>query len=213
MHRRLSSTVAAEAEQYRNYSSAASARDLAKATCPWSVQSQWQGSGRHGNNRIINVAAQDEVRKATAEAAVIDLSFKSHGTRRAGRNTKFKTHKIGLSGRNGVIKNADLHVPYLMQIDPFAFLGNQTIRVSMGLIIQKPVGFDVAAVKEFGTVSVRRSKLHPALVEIPLFWHKIVTDFFILYDHPHGHCFACEHSMVLPVQWRDEFFLARICLG
>src|SRR6476646_4197508 len=100
-----------------------------------------------------------------------------------------------------------------MQVNPLAFLGDQAIGVSMGLIIQKAIGFDEPAVKKLRAVRVSGGEFHPAFVKISLFGHKIVADFFILYDESHGHGFTGQYCVVLPVQRRNELFLARVCFG
>ena len=100
-----------------------------------------------------------------------------------------------------------------MQVDPLAFLGNQAIGISVGLIIQKAIRLDEAAVKEFRAVNVSGGELYPAFVKISLFGHKIVADFFVLYDYSHGHGFTGQHCMVLPVQRRNETFFAGVGLG
>ncbi len=100
-----------------------------------------------------------------------------------------------------------------MQVDPLAFLGNQAIGVGVGLIIQKTIRFNEAAVKELRAISVGGGELYPALVKISLFGHQVMADFFILYDYSHGHGFTGQHCMVLPVQRGNETLFAGIGLG
>ena len=126
--------------------------------------------------------AEAEIDEVLVEAAIIHLRGNSDGPDGALRHLKFVAHNLRAARNNRVVKRDDPRVPHLVPVIQRAFGVDQPVGEAVRGRIELAVGPEAAGVDQSMAGGVSGFKLHPALVEIALFWNKVVPDPLVL-DH------------------------------
>src|SRR5262249_47789484 len=91
-----------------------------------------------------------------------------------------------------------------MQIQPFSGGGYQAVGVSMGLLIEKALAVNFAALAEHVSICISRFKFHPALIKIALLRNQAVADPAVGQQYAHCHRISRRQGELLLLDRRNQ---------